>query len=177
MLATILTSRFPPPSAWADFWAKMRGFSRFQCPSPFRRGRCNCWRRLAGIFFSSLPGPSPYSVMLRMRSDHRWRRDCQPRDTAEDRCEQISRHRDLGQLECDVLRVPSNLHTNLDELLPQCRKRPLTDALGNHQPPLAPVHISYAGLNSTDPASGRPRTGPRCFRSAYRPECCGRSRR
>jgi len=33
------------------------------------------------------------------------------------------------------LRMPSNLRTDLDELLPQCRQRPLADALGNRQPP------------------------------------------
>ena len=41
----------------------------------------------------------------------------EPLDTVEDRCEQVARHRYLGQLERYVLRVPRYLGPDLHELL------------------------------------------------------------
>lgn len=49
--------------------------------------------------------------------DQRWHR--QPREVVEDRGEQVSRQRYLGQLESHVLRIPCDLSSDLDQLLPQ----------------------------------------------------------
>jgi hypothetical protein len=55
-------------------------------------------------------------LLLAAPSDNRWRQR-ESFNAVEDRGEQVPRHRHLGQLKCDVFRVPSDLGSDLDELL------------------------------------------------------------
>ena len=50
------------------------------------------------------------------------RRRRQPRNAVEDRGEQVSRHGHFSQLKRHILRVPSDLSSDLDQLLPQRRQ-------------------------------------------------------
>ena len=86
----------------------MRGLLRFEG----RKALCRAGRsRLKRLGYMRSPGSPSLSrclMTLRMRSGHR-RRHCQPRDAVENRWERRSRHRDLGQLKRQVLRVPDYL--------------------------------------------------------------------
>ncbi len=60
------------------------------------------------------------------------RRQREPFNTVEDRGEQVPRHRHLGQLKEHVLRVPRYLRSDLDELFPQRRQRPVPNWLNRN---------------------------------------------
>jgi hypothetical protein len=46
-------------------------------------------------------------------------------DQARDCLEQLPRHRNLGELKCDITAVADHLGSNLDQFLPQCGHRPV----------------------------------------------------
>ncbi len=52
---------------------------------------------------------------------------------AQDFPEQASRHGNLGQLERDVPAMADHFSTDLDQLLPECRQRPVLDLLEQHR--------------------------------------------
>src|SRR5512135_1607598 len=53
------------------------------------------------------------------------RRRSQPTDPLQDRREQRARHRHLGELECDGLRMAHDFRPDLDQLLPKRRQTPV----------------------------------------------------
>ncbi len=54
----------------------------------------------------------------------------QPIDEAEDFPKQLSRHRNLGQLERDVPSMADHFRTDFDQLFPQRGQRPMLDLFG-----------------------------------------------
>ncbi len=75
---------------------------------------------LAGfVMFLAL---SRYSITLQQR-----RRNTEPLDTLQDRCEQRSWNRNLSHLECYVLGVTDNRRLDLDQLLSQMGGPRLSD--------------------------------------------------
>ena len=55
---------------------------------------------------------------------------------AQDFLEQASRHGNLRQLERDVPAMADHFSTDLDQLLPECRQRPVLDLLQQHRLPV-----------------------------------------
>ncbi len=54
-------------------------------------------------------------------------------DPPQDFPKQVSGHGDFGQLESDVTAVAHDLRSNIDQLLPQSRERPVFDLLQQRQ--------------------------------------------
>ena len=53
----------------------------------------------------------------------------------QDFLEQALWHGNLRQLECDIAAMANDLGSNLDQLLSQCRQRPMLDLFGQSQSP------------------------------------------
>ena len=95
-----------------------------------------------------------------------WHR--QSSDPLQDRCEQLSRHGDLRQLERHVLRVSSHLRTDLYQLLPKRRQRPMANAPGQrHLPPTVSAGRRACPSQPCFPDSTPPRGKAASCEAAY----------
>jgi hypothetical protein len=89
---------------------------------------------------------------------HQWWGHTEPLDAVQNCCEQIARYGHLGQLGRHVPGVPDDPRTDLDQLLPQRRQRPVLNATRQRQPP----EVCVLKANRRDRGRGGdsgPRTG------------------
>ena len=100
---------FPFFTSGFNFWVSTSPIQGFQAPWP---GFASFMRRP----FSQHPNSGHLRILLTARSDDR-RRQRQPLDAIEDRCEQSPRHSHFRQLERHIFRVPRYLRPDLDEFL------------------------------------------------------------
>jgi len=75
------------------------------------------------------PRARPGRSCCRRRNRRRAQRSDQPQDVGE----QTARDGDFGHLESDVATVTDDFRTDLDELLPQARERPILDPLRRYE--------------------------------------------
>ena len=101
----------------------LRAFPRKRLHEDRSRIR-KCHHQQRHLRLLALQSNCRFSIESRPIHDH-WRRDRQPRNAVEDRGEQVSRHRHLGQLKRHILRVPRDLGPDFNQLLPQRGQRPV----------------------------------------------------
>ena len=88
-------------------------------------------------------------------STHReWHR--QSCDPLQNRCEQLSRHGDLRQLEEHVLRVPRYFSSDLDQLFPKRRQGPVPYRFRQGEPPQEVAQVVMLSFDGSAPDDTRP---------------------